>query len=39
MSELTLDIEEELGACFIDWQKAFDCKLDEIDTDPKEHWY
>jgi hypothetical protein len=24
ISELTLDIDEELCACFIDWQKAFD---------------
>jgi hypothetical protein len=25
ISEQTLDIDEELCACFIDWQKAFDC--------------
>jgi hypothetical protein len=25
ISEQTLDIDEELWACFIDWQKAFDC--------------
>jgi hypothetical protein len=25
ISERTLDIDEELCACFIDWQKAFDC--------------
>jgi hypothetical protein len=24
ISERTLDIDEELCACFIDWQKAFD---------------
>jgi hypothetical protein len=24
MSERTLDIDEEVYACFIDWQKAFD---------------
>jgi hypothetical protein len=24
ISEWTLDIDEELCACFIDWQKAFD---------------
>jgi hypothetical protein len=26
ISEQTLDIDEELCACFIDWQKTFDCK-------------
>jgi hypothetical protein len=25
MSEQTLDIDEELCVCFIDWQKAFEC--------------
>ena len=25
ISNQTLDIEEELYACFMDWQKAFDC--------------
>jgi hypothetical protein len=25
MSDRTLDIEEELCACYIQWQKAFDC--------------
>jgi hypothetical protein len=25
ISERTLDIDEELCACFRDWQKAFDC--------------
>jgi hypothetical protein len=25
ISERTLDIDDELCACFIDWQKAFDC--------------
>jgi hypothetical protein len=24
MSEITVDIEEELCACYIEWQKAFD---------------
>jgi len=24
MSERTLEIDEELSVCFIDWQKAFD---------------
>ena len=25
ISECTLEIDEELCVCFIDWQKAFDC--------------
>jgi hypothetical protein len=25
LSEQTLDIDEEMCACFIDWQMAFDC--------------
>jgi hypothetical protein len=28
ISEWTLAIDDELCACFIDWQKACDCKLD-----------
>jgi len=35
----TLEIDEELCICFIDWQKAFDCKLDQINADPKDMWY
>jgi hypothetical protein len=44
ISEQTVDIDEELCACFIDWQKAFDhvnwTKLKQIlkgsDTDWRE---
>lgn len=25
ISEQTLDTDEEMSACFTDWQKAFDC--------------
>jgi hypothetical protein len=27
ISECTLDIDEELCVCFIDWQQAFDCVI------------
>jgi hypothetical protein len=37
ISERTLETDNELYACFIDWQKAFDdVKMDQINTDPKE---
>jgi hypothetical protein len=40
ISDQTLDIEEELYACFMEWQKAFDrvnwTKLMQI---LKENWY
>jgi hypothetical protein len=31
----TLDVDEELCECFIDKQKEFDCKRDQINADPK----
>jgi len=40
MSEWTLDTDEEVSACFVHWQKAFEhAKLGQISPDPKEHWY
>jgi hypothetical protein len=39
ISERALDIDEELRACFIDWQKAFDRANDQIYADPERNWY
>jgi len=37
---MTLDIDEELCAWFIVWQKVFDSfNLDQINADPKGNWY
>ena len=34
IAERTLEIDEKLCVCFIDW-----CKLDQINADPKENWH
>ena len=40
IAERTLEIDEELRVCFIDWEKAFDrVKLDQINAGPKENWH
>jgi hypothetical protein len=39
ISEQTLEIEEELCVCFIDWQKAFDHVKDQSNAEPKGNWY
>jgi hypothetical protein len=38
ISEWTLDLVEELCACFVDWQKAYD-HGNLINADPKRNWY
>jgi hypothetical protein len=39
ITERILDIDKELCACFIDWQKAFGrVKMDQIHADPKGKW-
>ena len=37
IAEQTLEIDEELCICFIDWQKAFDC-VKWTNADPKDKW-
>jgi hypothetical protein len=40
ISERTLDVGEEVCACCIDWQKAFDrVKWTKINGDIKEKWH
>ena len=40
IAERTLEIDEKLCICFIDWQKGiWPCKLGQINADPKQNWY
>ena len=34
-----LEINEELCPCFIEWSKAFDREIDQINVDPEGNWY
>jgi hypothetical protein len=38
-SKWTVEIDAELRAFFIVWQKAFDVKLDQINVDPKGKYF
>jgi hypothetical protein len=30
-----MDVHKELCECFVDWKKAFDCKMNQINADHK----